>query len=114
MDKPVLNGFDTKEITLLTGKNIEAGMAITLENSSKGKIPAADEHFCGICTVERGIYLNVVLKGHTTVKYSGTNPVIGYNNLAADGNGYVKVSDAGRLILVTDVDTVNKTIDIIL
>lgn len=114
MNKPVLNGFDTKEATLLTGKNIEAGMALTLENSSKGKIPAADEHFCCVCTVERGIYLTVVLRGHTTVRYSGTDPVIGYNKLAADGNGYVKVSDAGRLILVTDVDKVNKTIDIIL
>ena len=50
----------------------------------------------------------------TTVKYSGTDPVIGYNKLAADGNGCVKVSDNGRLILVTDVDKVNKEIDIIL
>ncbi len=114
MDKPVLNGFDTKEVTLLTGKNIEAGMAITLENANKGKLPAADEHFCGVCTVERGMYLTVVLRGHTTVKYSGTDPVIGYNKLAADGNGCVKVSDNGRLILVTDVDKVNKEIDIIL
>ena len=114
MDKPVINGFDTKEVTLLTGKNIEAGMAVTLENASKAKMPSADEHFCGICRVERGIYLSVVLKGHTTVQYSGSDPVIGYNMLAADGSGYVKVSDSGRLILVTDVDKASKTIDIIL
>ena len=114
MDKPVLNGFDTKEVTLLTGKNIEAGMAITLENANKGKLPAADEHFCGVCTVERGMYLTVVLRGHTTVKYSGTDPVIGYNKLAADGNGNVKVSDSGRARLVLDVDTANRTIEILL
>ena len=114
MDKPVLTGFETKEITLLTGKNIDAGMAVTLENSSKAKLPSANEHFCGVCTTERGIYLNVVLKGHTTVKYTGTAPVIGFNKLAADGAGNVKVSDNGRLILVTDVDTVSKKIDIIL
>ena len=89
-------------------------MAIALKNSSEAIMPSADEHFCGICTAERGIYLTVVLKGHTSVAYSGADPVIGYNKLAADGNGYVKVSDAGRLILVTDVDKVNKTIDIIL
>ena len=114
MDKPVLIGFDTKEATLLTGKNIEVGMAITLENANKAKLPTADEHFCGVCTAERGMYLSVVLRGHTTVKYSGSDPAVGYTKLIADGNGFVKVSDNGRLILVTDVDKVNKKIDIII
>lgn len=114
MINPILDGFETKEVTLRVSAGVAAGKAVGLKNAHTSNIPAAGALFCGVCTSTRNIYASVVLRGHTTVKYSGTAPTFGYNKLASDGNGNVRVDENGRYILVTDVDTANQTIDIIL
>lgn len=114
MNTPVFYGFEAKELTFYKDKNVAAGKAVGAGSLKRAVVPAADEKFCGVCSAVKGSYVSVILKGHAVVKYSGTSPVIGYNNLAADGNGYVKVSDNGREILVLDIDTTNRTIEILL
>ncbi len=114
MNTPVFHGFETKELTFFKDKNVAVGKALNVGTLKRAVVPAADEKFCGVCSAVNDIYASVILKGHAIVKYSGTSPVIGYNKLAADGNGYVKLSDSGREILVFDVDTANRTIEILL
>ncbi len=114
MNNPILNGFETTEVTLKKSTNVAAGKAVGLAANCSTMVPSAGKHFCGVCTNVRGKYASVVLKGFATVAYSGTVPVVGYNKLVADGSGNVKIDDAGRLILVTRVDIENSVMDIIL
>lgn len=114
MTTPVFYGFETKELTFYKDKNVAVGKAVGAGALKKATVPAADEKFCGICSAVNDTYVSVIMKGHAVVKYTGVSPVIGYNKLAADGNGNVKVSDSGREILVLDVDTANRTIEILL
>ena len=108
------SGFNTKEITLFAAENVKKGNAVGLKDSGTVTVPSAGAVFCGVCTAVRNGRASVVLTGHTTVSYSGTAPTIGYCKLACDGNGGVKVSDGGREYLVVDVDTAEKTIDILM
>lgn len=114
MLNPVLDGFENKEITLRNNMNVAVGKAVGFKNAYTSCVPADGDHFCGVCTSKRGIYVTVLMSGFTTVSYSGTAPVVGYNKLVGDGTGKVKVDDNGRHILVTNVDTTKQTIDIIL
>ena len=111
---PDYNGFETKELTFYKDKNVAVGKALAIGTLKRAVVPAADEKFCGVCSALHDVYVSVILKGYAVVKYSGTAPSIGYNKLAADGNGYVKLSDNGREILVLDVDAINRTIEILL
>lgn len=114
MNTPVFDGFGTTEATFLKDKNVAVGKAVGIGTLKRATILEADGLFCGICSAVNDLYVSVILKGHATVKYSGTAPALGYNKLASDGNGYVMVSENGRHILVIDVDTVNQEIEIIL
>lgn len=108
------SGFNTKEITLFATENVKAGDAVGLNDAITVTTPAAGAAFCGVCTARRNKHASVVLTGHTTVGYNGAAPTIGYCKLVCDGNGKVKVSDSGREYLVVEVDTSEKTADIIM
>ena len=108
------SGFDTKEITLFATDNVKAGAAVGLKDAITVTVPLSGAAFCGVCTAVRNKHASVVLKGHTIATYSGTAPTLGYCKLVCDGNGGVKVSDSGREYLVVEVDTNEKTADIIM
>lgn len=108
------SGFDTKEITLFATEDVTVGAAVGLRDAITVNVPAADKSFCGVCTAVRNGHASVVLTGHAVATYSGTAPEIGYCKLAGDGKGGVKVSESGREYLVVDVDTNDKTVDIIM
>ena len=79
--------------------------------SGNGKVaPCADgEDFIGIMEGIRKGFAGVQLHGFAQVGYTGAAPGVGYVNLAANGNGGVKVSERGRAYLVVSVDTAAKT-----
>ena len=108
------SGFNTKAITLNAEGTVTEGMAVKLSASDAVTKAGADEKFCGVCSAVRGGYASVVMAGHVKVGYSDAAPTIGYCNLVSDGNGNVKISTAGKEYLVVDVDTTNKTIEIII
>lgn len=107
-------GFNTKEITLMAAETVKVGSAVGLKDSITVTVPSAGAAFCGVCTAVRNNRASVVLTGHTTVSYSGTAPAVGYCKLVSDGNGGVKVGDSGREYLVVEVDSAEKTIDILM
>ena len=63
-----------------------------------------------------GAVLSVAMGGMVTVSYTGASaPAAGWNSLAADGSGGVKVvSDGGKGYLAVEVDTTAKTVTIVL
>ncbi len=114
MNNPVLNGFNTQELTLTASDDIAVGMAVTIGAYSTALIPASGSLFCGICSDVRGGYASVIMTGYAKVKYSGSTPSLGYNKLAGDGSGKVKVDENGLHVLVTSVNLSTKTLEIIL
>ena len=59
---------------------------------------------------------SVAMGGMVTVSYTGASaPAAGWNSLAADGSGGVKVVSAGgKSYLAVEVDTTAKTVTIVL
>lgn len=111
---PKIDGFNTKAITLYANDNIKPGTPVKLTENAGAAPAALNEKFCGICIDQRGNYVTVVLSGYCETPYSGTAPIIGYNNLAADGNGGALTHKDGRELLVFQVDSENKMISIML
>ena len=83
----------------------EAGQVCRM--TANGKVaPCGDgEAFIGIMEGVRKGVSAVQLHGFAQVGYTGTAPEVGYVNLAANGNGGVKVSSGARAYLVVSVDT---------
>lgn len=109
-----LNGFNSLVATFSSADAAKGDIVSASGNMAVSKA-AANAVFCGVCTDKRGGFVSVQLSGYTRLSYSGTAPTVGFTALAADGNGGVKaVTSGGRSLLVTDVDTTNKTIGVIL
>ena len=77
--------------------------------------PCSDgDDFCGVADTVRGGRCGVVLRGFVTVPYSLPAPALGYVGVAADSTGGIKAAQSGRKCLVVGVDTVKKTVDLLL
>ena len=68
------------------------------------------------CADNDGKACSVAMGGMVTVSYTGASaPAAGWNSLAADGSGGVKVVSAGgKSYLAVEVDTTAKTVTIVL
>ncbi len=109
-----LSGFNTL-IATFSSSTASKGDVVSMSGNMAVSKAAANAAFCGVCTDKRGGFVSVQLSGYTRLSYSGTAPAVGFAALAADGNGGVKTaSSGGRTLLVTDVDTENTTIGVML
>ncbi len=109
-----LKGFNENGATFGCTTEVTVGQPVALENNMTVKPCQAEDNFIGAVLGARDGYANVQLTGYTVFTYSGTAPAVGIQTLAADGNGGVCLSDAGRQFIVTDVDTSASTVGIIL
>lgn len=108
-----LNGFDSKIATFASSE--PKGTVVSMSGNMTVSKAAAGAAFCGVCIDSRDGFASVQLSGYCRLPYSGTAPAVGYAMLAADGNGGIKtVTSGGRTLLVTDIDTVNTSVGIIL
>lgn len=88
-----------------TAEGGEQGMVCKMADNGK-VIPCADgDAFVGVMELVRGDIAGVQLHGFAELDYTGTAPGLGYTNLAANGQGGVKVLSGGRAYLVVSVDT---------
>ena len=109
-----LKGYGENAATFKTTNQIAQGEPVAMvENFTVDSCNAGD-NFIGYAVNSADGYACVQLDGYAVFKYSGTAPEVGVCKLAADGNGGVCVSDSGRQFIVTDVDTDNSTLGIIL
>lgn len=84
-------------------QEVAAGEVCKVSGNGQVSGCSAGEKFCGVVGSVRGGWAGVQLRGFARVSYTGTAPVPGYAELAADGNGGVKTG-SGREYLVVSVD----------
>ncbi len=108
-------GFNTKDVTLTSSGTISVGQPVVINSNNTVAKASADAKFCGFASAVNGKNVSVTVAGYVKVRYTGTAPTHGYCNLSSNGTTGVKIDDTnGRLLLVVGVDTVNKTVEIIL
>lgn len=111
------NGFKESLVTFkAAGGLTQAGVPVKISANDTVDICAAGDSFCGIANQVKGGYASVQMSGFATLAYSGTpEPAVGYCALAADGSSGVKaVTAGGKSLLVIHVDTVAKTVGVML
>ena len=108
--------FNVNETTFYTNEDIKAGMTVELDTDGNAIMAQTNSRFIGVCTKADGNYISVALTGIVTVPYTGTTtPSIGYELLAADGNGNVKFNSGSEVDhLVLSVNTEEKLVTFML
>lgn len=109
-----LKGYGENTATFKINSEITGGEPVCMEDNFTVKSCNAGDNFIGCAVNSRDGYACIQLDGYATFSYSGNAPEVGICSLTADGNGGVCVSENGRQFIVTDVDTVNGTVGIIL
>lgn len=104
--------------TFAAGTGAEGGKVVKVSANGTVSKCAANDGFCGVVAAmgRDGKACSVQLGGLVRVPYSGeTAPAVGWNLLAADGNGGVSVvTSGGHSYLAVEVDTTGKTMTIML
>ena len=111
------NGFKESLATFLAASGVtSAGVPVKISANDTVDACAAGDSFCGAANQVSGGYATVQMSGFATLGYTGTTaPTVGYNLLAGDGSGGVKVvTTGGRSMLVIRVDTTAKTVGVML
>lgn len=110
-----LVGFNTKDVTFYTTASFSTGHPVIVNDENSISKAEADTPFCGFVSAVNGNYASVTMSGYVKVRYTGTNPSVGYNLLSSNGTTGVKIdTENGRQILVVGVDTQNRTAEILL
>ena len=105
-------------VTFAAGTGAEEGKVVKVSANGTVSKCAANDGFCGVVAAmgRDGKACSVQLGGLVRVPYSGeTAPAVGWNLLAADGNGGVSVvTSGGHSYLAVEVDTTGKTMTLML
>ena len=97
------------------GGSLTEGQVVKMTSGGTVGACSAGDPFCGVALCCKDDACAVQVRGFVSVSYSGTAPTVGWNTLAADGNGGVKtVTSGGMTCLAADVDTTAKTVTIML
>lgn len=110
------NGVGEQVVSFEAAAGVQPGGAVKLSDNGTVAPCAAGDVVCGTAVTVRGGIAGVMISGYCRLSYSGdTVPAVGYQLIAADGSGGVKiVTTGGRQLLVTDVDATAKTVGVIL
>ena len=108
------NGFDQKALTFKTSGTVAVGTPVKVSADSTVAAAKADEIICGVVLSNEGDAAAVQVSGTVTLPYTGTTaPAYGYQNIAANGSGGIKVG-SGRQVMVLSINTANKVCTFIL
>jgi hypothetical protein len=110
-----LNGFNESIATFEAEEGVTAGMPVKITGNGKvGKCGKSD-NFCGIAVNVRDEFAAVQLGGYVRLPYAeSTPPKIGYQGIGCADDTKIEAEENGRIILITDIDTVDKTCGMIL
>lgn len=109
-----LKGYGENVATFRTSGLVSAGYPAAMAENLTVRSCDDGDVFVGYVLNTNGEYAGVQLSGYIQSRYSGDAPEVGVCCVVADIFGGVRVSDTGRQVIVTDVDTVNKKIGFIL
>lgn len=109
-----LKGYGENTATFKTKNDVTPGEPVCMSGNYEVSSCNNGDLFAGAAVNSKDGYACVQLDGYCSFSYTGTAPSAGICNLVADGNGGVCVDESGRQYIVTDVDTVNSIVGIIL
>lgn len=91
-------------------ESLRPGMAVVLTGNGTVGLGDEGDGLCGVVLGGvRGGAATVQVRGAVRVSFEGTAPAVGWQGLACDGLGSVKVAADGVKYLVMAVDGENKT-----
>lgn len=107
-----LQGYNAKYATFIASIGLKAGDLVSVSANNQVSSVTSGK-FVGVVRSVRGNYALVQTSGYVSVPYSGgTAPSLGFQSIAAAAGG-VASSDSGREVIVTSVDSVNKSVGIL-
>ncbi len=107
-------GFNEGIITLYVDDSATVGTPVSITESNTCAPAAAGDKFAGFLVNSRAGVGAVQVKGYANVPYSGTDLQLGMTEIAADGNGKIKMATGGRSVMVIGVNTSDKTAEILM
>ena len=109
-----VNGFNENVLTFKAETTVKANTPVKVSKNDTVAPCSAGNAVCGVAVNLHAGYAGVQLSGFVTLPYTSTAPTLGFSALCADGTGGVKVGDAGRKYLVTNVNTEKQTVSFML
>jgi len=108
------NAIGRTDVSFADAGTAQAGKVCKVTaNGTVGACAEAD-NFCGVVREVRAGVAAVTMAGYVELPYSGAAPAVGYQTLAADGAGGVKLATGGRNLLVVQTDSAAKTVGVFL
>ena len=108
-----LNGFNESMLTFSANEEIKVGAPVKITNNNTVSACEDGDAPVGFLINQNGCVAGVMMTGYFEKTYSGEDITVGYAEICADQNGDVKMGD-GVKVIVTKVDTQNKTVGFIM
>lgn len=114
--KVSFEGIGESVVTFYNNKVAAAAGGVPVKMSGNGEVSACSDgdKFFGAALACDADFAAVQTDGYFELGYTGTAPAVGFVKFVSNGAGGVKTAETGREFLVVDVDTVSKTIGLIL
>ena len=114
--KVSFEGIGESVVTFYNSKTAAAGAGDPVKMSGSGEVSvgADGDRFFGAALACDDDFAAVQTGGYAQLVYSGTAPAVGFAKLVSNGDGGEKLAETGGEFLVVDVDTVSKTIGLML
>lgn len=109
-----VNGFNENVLTFKAEASAKVNAPVKVSKNDTVAACTAGNAICGVVVNTNAGYAGVQLSGFVTLPYTSTAPTLGFTSLCADGTGGVKVGDAGKKYLVTNVNTEKLTVSFML
>ena len=103
-----LQGYNSKYVTMLVKGELKAGDLVAMGGNNTVE-KAVNKRFVGVAHAIRDGYALVQTGGFAVLGYSGNAPAVGFAKMQADA----VLNEGGGEVLVTEVDTVNKSVGIL-
>ena len=107
-------GFNEGIITLYVDESTAVGTPVSMTDSGSCSASNDGDKFVGILVNSRAGIGAVQVKGYANIPYSGTDLTLGITEIAADGNGKIKMAAGGRTVTVIGVNTAEKTAELLM
>lgn len=114
--KVSFEGIGESVVTFYNSKTAEASAGNPVKISGNGEVSvcADGDRFFGVALACDTDFAAIQMGGYVELGYTGTAPAVGFTKLVSNSTGGVKTAETGREFLVVDVDTVSKTIGLML
>lgn len=114
--KVSFEGIGENVVTFYNSKSATAVAGAPVKMSGNGEVSvcADGDRFFGAALACDADFAAIQTDGYVELGYTGTAPAIGFAKLVSNGVGGVKRAEEGGEFLVVDLDTVSKTIGLML